>query len=182
MITSMYLQLGMITLTVAVYLAMVTTNQWFLSGFELVPGVNWIYLPAGAKLVFTLLFGAAGAVGVFIAALIATRIYYFPNDFISSVADATVCAIGPYIIYRFAAYRFNFSNGCLQNLTPSRLLVCCVAFALANSLLQHTWLIPLGHTTNPPGTLFAMFTGDLLGTLAVLYLVKLLLGCVGTPR
>lgn len=181
MTTSMLLRLGMIALTVVVYLAMVATNEWLFTDFELTDGAFWIYLPAGVRLIFTLMFGGIGALGIFIAALIATRIYYFPYDFISSIADATACAIGPYIIYRFMAYRFNLRNGCLQNLTPSMLLGCSVAFAFANSVLQHSWLIPMGYTVQPYNSLIVMFIGDLLGTLIVLYTIKVLLHWFSKP-
>jgi hypothetical protein len=44
--------------------AMMAINEWLFTPFEFARGINWIYLPAGVRLLCTLLFAAAGAIGL----------------------------------------------------------------------------------------------------------------------
>ena len=61
-----------------------------------------------------------------------------------------------------------------MTLTPARLLVLCVAYASASPLLHHLWFALQGKGGLWQGFL-VMFTGNLLGSLLVLYAAKLLL-------
>ena len=62
------LQLGMIMITIVAFLTMVGVNELLFKAGEFVPGINWIYLPAGVRLLATLLFGLSGAVGLLLSA------------------------------------------------------------------------------------------------------------------
>jgi hypothetical protein len=174
--------LGATAITSVVYLLMLALNEWLFTQSEFIRGVNWVYLPAGIRLLSTLLFGAAGALGIFIASLLASSFYYFPGDSISSIAGAVSSAMAPYIIYRFAVYRFNFQGGSLANLTSRRLLICCAGYALANVLLHHAWFLPLSRFPYPWQSMGVMFFGDMAGSLLVLYTIKLVLSVVAPRR
>ena len=58
-----------ILVTAVTYFVFFQFNDWLFSSFELHSGANWIYLPAGLRLLCTLLLGIEGAIGIFIAAL-----------------------------------------------------------------------------------------------------------------
>ena len=60
------LQLAMVLATIVMFALTLAANGWLFPQLELIPGINWIYLPAGVRLVATLLFGGAGAVGLLI--------------------------------------------------------------------------------------------------------------------
>lgn len=59
-------QLVMMLITITLFLFMLVLNEWLFSSLEFVRGVNWIYLPAGVRLLCTLLFAEAGAAGLLI--------------------------------------------------------------------------------------------------------------------
>lgn len=40
-----------VLLTVVLFLASLAANEWFFAGSEFVRGINWIYLPAGVRLI-----------------------------------------------------------------------------------------------------------------------------------
>lgn len=163
---------AMVCVTMLCYLLMLLLNELVFTRSEFSTGMNWVYLPAGVRLLSTLLFGAAGAVGIFLASLAASAYYYFPDDSIKALAGAISSSLAPYLIYRFAAYRFKFHDGSLANLTPARLLLCSVLYAIANAALLNLWHIPLVQPPNPVQGIIVVFVGDLLGTLIVLYSIK----------
>lgn len=171
---SLYISLGLIILTTGIYLSVLSVNEWLFVQTEFVRGINWVYLPAGVRLLCTLLFGGAGAVGIFIASLCATFFYYFPGDWVRALAGALSSALAPYLVYRIVGARLHFQNS-LSRLTPGVLMACSVGYALANVTLHHLWFLNTDTVHNPLQSAFAMFTGDLLGTFLVLYTLKLLL-------
>ena len=46
--------------TTFLFLASLAINEWVFTNLEFMRGVNWVYLPAGVRLVATLLFGLPG--------------------------------------------------------------------------------------------------------------------------
>ena len=52
----------MVIATMVLFVAMLVINEWLLARFELVRGINGIYLPAGIRLLSTLLFAESGAI------------------------------------------------------------------------------------------------------------------------
>jgi hypothetical protein len=47
---NIWTQFSVAVITALLFLAMLALNQWIFSELEFVRGVNWIYLPAGARL------------------------------------------------------------------------------------------------------------------------------------
>ncbi|MGB3289887.1 MAG: hypothetical protein WBA83_11470 [Burkholderiaceae bacterium] len=132
--------------TAAAYLLLLALNELAFTHSEYVRGINWIYLPAGARLLCTLLFGAAGALGILIASWLATIYYYFPDDFIRAAAGSAISAGSPYLAYLLARRFFSLRDS-LSNLTPKRLLICAVACAAVNTLLHQLWFLFRGART-----------------------------------
>jgi hypothetical protein len=54
------MQITMVLATIVLFLLMLAINEWLFKYAEFVPGINWIYLPAGVRLLSTLLFGGPG--------------------------------------------------------------------------------------------------------------------------
>jgi hypothetical protein len=159
--------------TMALFLAMLWINEWLFRWLEFAPGINWVYLPAGVRLLCTLLFAEAGAIGLLLVSWYASFAYFFPDDPERAFMGGILAAVAPYAVYR-GAHRFYGFEGSLRNLTPRRLLVLAVACSIASPLLHHLWFAWRGQTDLVRGFV-AMFIGDLAGTLIVLYGVKGLL-------
>jgi hypothetical protein len=164
-------QIMMVLTTIVFFLLMVAINEWLFKHAEFLPGISWIYLPAGVRLLSTLLFGGVGAIGLLIVSWLVSFLYFFPDDFVRAFVGGIVATIAPYGVYKLAQHAFGLHTS-LANLTPGRLLICIVANSLASPLLHHLWFA----LHNDPQPLLhgfvVMFVGDLNGTLLVVYAVK----------
>lgn len=164
--------------TMALFLGMLWLNDWLFRRLEFAPGINWVYLPAGMRLLCTLLFAEAGAIGLLLVSWYVSFRYLFPHDFDRAFVGGILAAVAPYAVYRGACEVYGFQAS-LRQLTPRRLLVLAVVYSIASPLLHHLWFAWRGQDDLLRG-FFAMFIGDLNGTLIVLYGIKGLLALL--PR
>ena len=163
----------MVAATIAMFTAALAVNHWLFARLEFAAGINWVYLPAGVRLLATLLFAEAGAVGLLLVSWPVDFLWFFPDDPQRAFIAGILSTIAPYGVYRVAR-RFYGLQASLANLTPRRLLALAVAYAVTGPLLQHLYLAWRGHTDLLSGYV-AMATGDFLGTLIVIYGVRALL-------
>ncbi len=165
-----------IACSAALYLAFFVLNDAFFSGLEFDIGVNWIFLPAGLRLLCTLLFGLEGALGLFIAGLIIIQFYFPTFDLITGIGAAFITAGAPYLVYRQAISRGLSPS--LEKLTPKTLGILILIYAITSPLLHQLWFALRGFSPDSLSAFFAMFVGDLLGTLIIVYTIKLLLALI----
>jgi hypothetical protein len=167
-------QFLMVVTTIIFFSMMLILNELLFARLEFARGINWIYLPAGARLLCTLLFGGAGAIGLLIISWLLCFFYFFPDDFMRSFMGGILASLAPYLVYRYANYAYGFADS-LANLTAKRLLVLALAYSIASPLLLHVWFYLHGETTDLFSNFLVMVAGDLSGTLIVLYAAKLAL-------
>jgi hypothetical protein len=179
--SNLRLQVSMIVATVVLFVGALVLNEWGFTHAEFVRGVNWVYLPAGVRLLCTLLFGEAGAIGLLIASWLVSFLYFFPNDFSRAFMGGIVATVAPYVVYKLAQKVFGL-RASLTNLTPKRLLICVVAYSIASPLLHHIWFALHGDTNNLVQGFLVMFAGDLSGTVIVIYAMKGLLSLLPARR
>jgi hypothetical protein len=164
--------LAVICGTALAFLLTLVANEWIFQHSQFVRGVNWIYLPAGVRLLCTLLFGAMGAIGILLASLIGYFFYSFPNDPVRATAGAIISALAPYLVYLFAMCKLGLRPS-LVNLTAGRLLFLILLYSLAGPVMQETWNVLSGDIENAGARLVVMFIGDLSGALIIVYMLKL---------
>lgn len=173
------LNLYYVVATMLIHGAMMVVNEIFFRQTQFMDGIGWIYLPAGTRLLCTLLFGRAGAIGLLVTGWIACYWYLFPGDALRSTMGAIAGAAGPYLVYVLAQHRWGL-HASLATLTPQRLLWCVLGCAIASPALHHLWFGLHGD-----GHLLAGFTvmviGDLAGTLIVVYAAKAVLMQLPSP-
>ena len=169
--SSLRLNAYMVAGSTILFLLVFVINEWLFNSatFEVVRGMNWIYLPAGMRLLLTLLFGGAGAIGVLIASWITCVFYFFPDDPLRSFAGGIASALGPYLVYKMAQYMYGIEAS-LANLNAKRLLILAVVYSFASPSLHQFWLLLRGDEVG--ANFFVMVIGDLLGTLVVIYTIK----------
>lgn len=172
------LHLGQVLATMAMFLAMLWINEQLFRWLEFTPGINWIYLPAGVRLLSTLLFAEAGAVGLLLVSWLVSFLFLFPDDPERAFMGGILAALAPWLVYRGASRAWGFEAS-LGNLTPGRLLVLALVYSVASPLLHHLWFAWRGQGNLLHGFL-VMFAGDLAGTLIVLYGIKALLALLPT--
>src|SRR5687768_3697755 len=93
------LQAMMVLVTILMFVLMLAINEVLFKYAELMPGINWVYLPAGIRLLSTLLFGGAGAVGLLIVSWLVSFFYFFPHDFMRAFVGGIVATVAPYGVY-----------------------------------------------------------------------------------
>lgn len=163
----------MVLCTVLLFSAMLVLNEVF-RPLEFAPGINWVYLPAGMRLLCTLLFGGAGAVGLLIVSWGVNFLYFFPDDGLRAFMGGILSTVAPYMVYLMAQRAYGLKAS-LANLTPRRLLVCCLAYSVASPALLHLWFWLHGDDVDLARGLCVMIAGDLIGTIIVVYAAKALL-------
>ena len=164
--------------TVVLFLAASGLNELLFTQLEVAPGISWIYLPAGVRLLCTLVFAEAGAVGVMIATWLICFGYVFPDDPVRSFAGGILAALAPYLVYRLMLVS-NRGDASLAGLSPGRLLLYAVAFSVASPAMHHAWFALQGQDGDLLQGFLAMAAGDLAGTLIVLYTAKAILLLAG---
>lgn len=167
------LQLSMVLATIVMFSAMLAINEWLFRWLEFAPGINYLYLPAGMRLLCTLLFAEAGAVGLLIVSWAVSFLVFFPGQFERPFMGGIIASAAPYAVYRLARTLYGLQAS-LANLTPRRLLVLVLAYSVASPLLHHLYFAFNGQSGLLHGFV-AMFIGDLTGTLVVIYGIKGLL-------
>lgn len=166
-----YQRLQIVAGTFVAYTVMFNINQIFFGFTEVADGVHWIYLPSGLRLMFVLIFGGAGAVGVGLASMYLNSLFHFDGALISAVGAGAISGLAPYWA-RYVCHRKLNMDYKLKFLSVPKLFYISVVFALLSAFLHQLFYGFAGHTADWAVSMGAMFVGDLMGTLTMLYLVK----------
>jgi hypothetical protein len=167
------LQLLFVLVTITLFMVTLVANTWLFKWSEHIPGVAWVYLPAGMRMLCTLLFAGAGAVGLVIVSLGVSFLYFFPDDHERAFVGGMIGGLAPYFVYLYARHAWGLQAS-LVNLSSGRLLSLSLAYAVANSLLHNLYFAWRGQQ-DLLDSFVAMCVGDLTGTLIVLYTIKAVL-------
>ncbi len=172
-------QLLSIAASAVLYFGFYQLNAHLFSAFQLHAGASWIFLPAGLRLICTLVLGGEGAIGLLLASLLIVWLG-FPVDLLTGIVAAALSAAAPYLTYRGALLAGLPAT--LERLTAGGLGVLAVAYALMNATLHSLWYQLRGiHPSFLDGWI-TMFVGDLVCTLIVVYALKLLLALLRLVR
>ncbi len=163
-------QLGYAAFTVFVVLSLNTINEFMFLPFEHSNGINWVFLPAGIRLLATLLFGFSGFVGLLAVSLYLNFGHFVFHDDVRALSGAIAAAGGPYLAYLFAKHWFDLGPW-LENLTAGRLLFTGVLCGVMSPAFHHAFMWVQTGVVDWAG-LAVMMTGDIVGILIVLYLAK----------
>ena len=148
-------------------------NDWLFVSLEFHTGANYIYLPAGLRLLSTLLLGVEGAIGLFVGSLAITATNMPGMNLVTMLGASIISAGVPYIVYR-AALHFGMAST-LENLSVKSLFLLTFVYSLSSSTAHAVWYWLRGVSDDFLGTLSVMFIGDLIGTLIIIYTIKFFL-------
>lgn len=168
------LNLSMIAATMVMFIATLGLNELLFTRLEFAHGINWVYLPAGVRLLATLLFAHAGAIGLLLVSTLVSFFWFFPDDPVRAAAGTIISTVAPYGVYLAARHVYGLQAS-LANLSPRNLLECALMYAIVGPLMHHLWFAFYEHKTGLLHSYLAMFTGDLAGALIVLYGARALL-------
>ena len=132
-------------------------------------GAHWIFLPAGLRLLSILLLGSIGAIGIFLGSLL-VAISMGQITPLGIIVESLISAGAPLLTY-YVALRYGLSVN-LKNLNAKSLFVLATLFAAASALMNSIWYATQGVAESFATSFLAMFVGNLLGTIIVLYIIR----------
>jgi len=170
MSASVFLSPALISIAAILYAASFLINSYVMGSFSFSLGVSWVFLPAGLRLLLTLLFDKNGATGIAIASIAISLGFYF-EDPVLGVGAGIISGLAPYIA-KLLVFRDAQSSSDLSQLDAKQLLNCIFVFSVVSPLMHQAWY-SLHHKD---GLFFehlgVMIIGDLIGTFIVIYLAK----------
>ena len=149
-------------------------NDWIFSELTYTKGVNWIFLPAGFRIILVLILGLPGAVGITLGTWYLDGVNFF-EEIDPIFLNGIVSGMTPYLLMKFLA-KGQPPFTLLQGLTTQRLLNFTLLFAAANAITHNVlWLFEDQNDLNIWVDVWPMFIGDAIGALMMMYAFKLLL-------
>lgn len=170
----LFLRLILIGFSFICYFGLFSLNTLFFSNSEFSTGVNWIFLPAGIRLLLTLVLAEDAAIGISLAATSIGLTDFFEDDFITAIGAGILSGLAPYVAYRLVVRQYDISHN-LSNMNHRNLFLCIILFALISPLLHQVWFISRGYTADFLSSFSVMMAGDLLGSFLIIYSAKSLI-------
>jgi hypothetical protein len=159
-------------ISVLAYASLFYINAWLTAHLSYGLGVNWIYLPAGLRLFLTLIFGLPGALGIALASFLISYLGDFPQELITCLGIGLISGFTPYLARIFVISNVNISTD-LSNLSFPKLIICILIYAALSAGLHQWWFSVRGlDETGSFNHFLVMLIGDVLGTVALIGLVK----------
>jgi hypothetical protein len=164
------LHLEYVAVTTAVFLGMNWLNELAFSRLEYANGISWLFIPAGIRLLATLLFGLAGFEGLLLAGIYLNFFHFVFPDEVRAWSGAVAGALGPYLAYLFAKHWFDLRPR-LKGLTVPRLLFTGLLCGFMSPIFHQAFIwVQTGLVDWT--ALVAMITGDIAGIFVVLLMAK----------
>lgn len=166
-------KLNTFLLVVAGYLLIHFLNFSLTEFIYLVPGAHLVHIPSGFKLLFVLLAGWTGALGVAVATLVACIVYRFPLEYLLGLQLAVMSGLAPFISRRIVINIYAMNED-LISISVKQLVILGLLFALLNSGLHQAVLYWNGVSQNLLDGFLVSFIGDITGAYIVFLLLKML--------
>jgi hypothetical protein len=157
-------------------------NELIFSALEHSQGVNWIFLPAGFRVLLVLGMGLPGCLGIFLGTLYLDHAHLLHGHAMLIFLTGIVSGFTPWVVMKTMSHKGLLSAD-LKNLTYQQLLNFTLFYAAANAVLhQLLWALINVHSHQMMVELWPMFVGDLLGALLMLYAFKGLVNLIQGRR
>jgi len=166
-------KLNTFLLVVAGYYLIHFLNFSLIEFIYLVPGAHLVHIPSGFKLLFVLLAGWTGALGVAVATLVACIVYRFPLEYLLGLQLAVMSGLAPFISRRIVINIYAMNED-LISISVKQLVILGLLFALLNSGLHQAVLYWNGVSQNFLDGFLVSFIGDITGAYIVFLLLKML--------
>ena len=170
MLPSVLISPTLISIAAILYAVSFLINSYVMGSFSFSLGVSWVFLPAGLRLLLTLLFDKNGAIGIAIASIAISLGFYF-EDPVLGIGAGIISGLAPYIA-KLIVFRSSPLGSDLSQLDAKQLLNCIFVFSIVSPLMHQAWF-SLHHKD---GLFFehlgVMIIGDLIGTFIVIYFAK----------
>jgi hypothetical protein len=153
------------------WFALFELNAWLFSRIHLTGFISWIFLPAAIRMLAVMVGGWAGALGLFLGAIL-TNLSLLKYEPFNIVMLAGLSTLGPLVAFNLCTRWLKLPRD-LAGLHHSQLLVFAVAGAIFNSFPHNLYFYFTGLSPDAWSGIVPMFIGDVTGTLIMLYLASL---------
>ncbi|WP_233200620.1 hypothetical protein [Limnohabitans sp. G3-2] len=162
-------------LSAVLFVCFFELNGWLFHDFEHKQGINWLFLPAGFRVILVLVLGLPGALGLMLGSwYIDAGLIDGPNillAFLNGVAGG----LTPWLVMKYLQKQQWLSDQ-LQKLNPLQLLNLTLSTSAASAAAhQMVWLWLERPQTNFWVDVWPMFIGNVTGALVMLYGFKFVL-------
>lgn len=167
--------------TAALWLASSAANLYLMSFTRFAPGIDLVYLPAGFRLAIVLVFGVWGALGIFLSNPLLYLAEFGAGSATQVMVNSLICGFAPFLTVK-AFCRAAGVQGNLLQLRPVHLPLLAFAVSIVTPLLLNLnfLMTDLKQPSEFLPNLTAMMTGDFLGCLLVIILLRLAIATVRT--
>ena len=164
------------TLTLVSFYVFFLINQKLFATFFINSNISWIFLPAGLRLFVVLIYRHQGLVGLFLGSLIAS--IYLNHEPLSlfTLTLALASTANPLIaLYVLEKWIPHLKIG-LENLMLKHILSLAIIQAFFCSILHHLIFLYFDKTLteNLLSEMLAMFFGDLIGIILIMFVLTLI--------
>lgn len=165
----------------AAYLAMFWLNQLIFASSRFSEGVDWVFLPSGVRLACVLVFMHWGALGVALATAAISWQPQAEGAVLTASITGAISGFAPWLA-RWLYLRVTGIGTDLAQLSSATLLGMAALFAVITALMHQLWYWSRGMTEDLLQSTAVMALGDFVGSLIVLYALKLALSAVSRAR
>jgi hypothetical protein len=156
-------------------------NNWVFSGLEYRHGVNWVFLPAGFRVILVLIMGLPASIGIMLGTWFIEITGAETSPYVMSLLNGIVSGFTPWLVMKVLDQGGKFGPQ-LQQLNAVKLMEFTLIYAACNAVLhQLSWWLRDHSSINLWVDLWPMFIGDAVGALLMLYAFKGLLGLLKGP-
>lgn len=167
--------------TALVYFLLDAVNRVLFYSAATASGESWIYLPAGLRLAFILIFLGTGAVGIALASCAIGLIHFSGMDPVTVLGAGLISGFSPWLARVICLEKFKLDTQ-LHHLNLAALVKMALTFAALNAVLQQMWLALFNPSTYFVEATARMFVADMLGTVILLYVAKYSLSLLPAPE
>lgn len=161
-----------VVISALAYAGLFYINAWLTAHLIYGLGVNWIYLPAGLRLLLTLIFGLPAALGIAISSFVISYSGDFSQEIVTCIGIGLISGFAPYLAKILVLTNIQLQSD-LSNLNIQRLLACILIYSLLSAGLHQWWFVARGlDETGSIKHFLVMLIGDVLGTVVLIGLIK----------
>ena len=165
-------RLRLFLVVTAGYAVFNVANHYLTESLYLETGAHLIHVLSGVRMVIVLVAGVLGAAAISLASFPYAYWILFDGNLSLSIIISITSSLIPlttfFVVRRIIYWQNNFAD-----LTPRKLLIISITYAMTNAT-THQFIYHLFDVVERPfNAWLVMFTGDILGIVIILYLLRL---------
>jgi hypothetical protein len=166
---------ALILLSALLFTTFFHLNGWVFAHLEYRQGVNWVFLPAGFRVILVMVMGIPASVGIMLGAWFIERAAFETTHYTVTLFNGVASGFTPWFVMKALVHCKKLAAQ-LQHLSSAQLLNFTLIYAASNAAVHQLGWWWMDHAqVNPLVDIWPMLVGDTVGALIMLYAFKGLL-------